>query len=235
MKSKKLEYIILFYVVIHWLYSIYMFTQSLSYGAIWLAIALVESILFYVGCRKWNVLKTVLMCVLVLQSALSLGIVLGGNDTNIEDADFVLVLGYQLDNNEMSETLKLRLDKAYEYAMNNPYSTFVLCGGVTRENTISEAEIMRRYLSFRGLNESRIVCEDQSTNTIENIQNSLEYVRGDSKIVVVSSNYHVARAKMICESVGLNVKGIGSKAPILLIPNQCLFEKISMLRLLLNI
>lgn len=235
LKNNLSKFICLFYIGFHLIYSLYMFTQAYSYGAIWLGFALIEVGIFYLGKIKWNKLWTILSCVLVLQSVLSFGIVVCSKSSDIQGADSVLVLGYQLSNNEMSETLKYRLDEAYDYAVNNPNSRLVLCGGVTRENTVSEAEVMKEYLLELGLHENRIYCEDESTNTIENIQNSFAYVDADSKIIVLSSNYHVIRARMICEKAGLDVKILGSKAPFLLIPNQCFFEKISMLRLLLNI
>ncbi|MBR3841140.1 MAG: YdcF family protein [Erysipelotrichales bacterium] len=237
MKNKLsiVDSIIYFYIVCHALYSVYMFTVSVSYGGIWLAITLVEGILLFIGKKKLSVILKVLACCCILQSCISFGLLVSGNDSDIDNADSVLVLGYQLTNNEMSDTLKYRLDKAYEYAVNNPDSTLVLCGGVTRENTVSEASVMREYLLDLGIGEKRIQCEDKSTDTIENIQNSLDYVDKNSKIVVLSSNYHVTRAKMICEKVGLNVKRCGSKAPLMLLPNQFLFEKLGILKMLIRL
>lgn len=157
-----------------------------------------------------------------------------GIDFNIKQADSVLVLGYQLEDNEMTKTLEYRLDKAYDYARNNPDSQLILCGGITRKNVVSEATVMKEYLLSKGMDENRLICEDQSTDTIENIQNSLNYIDSQSKILVLSSNYHVYRAKLICEKAGLDVHILGSKAPLLLIPHQCLFEKIGIIRLFLN-
>lgn len=236
MKSKVniIDYVGLGYVVFHALYTIYMFSVSISYGGIWLAITLVETILIILGKKKYNVLIKLVVCICIIQSCLSMGLLIGGNDRDIKNADSVLVLGYQLDNNEMSETLKYRLDKAYDYAINNPNSTLVLCGGITRENTVSEAKVMKDYLKSLGLDEKRMKLEDKSTDTIENIQNSLAYVDKNSKIVVLSSNYHVTRAKMICERAGLTVKRCGSKAPLSLLPNQFLFEKLGVLKMLIE-
>ena len=231
-KVSLVDVIVYFYVLCHALYTIYMFTVSVSYGGIWLAITVVEGILLFIGKKKCNALLKALMCVCLLQTGLSFGLLVSGNDKDIDNADSVLVLGYQLTNNEMSDTLKYRLDKAYEYALNNPNSTLVLCGGVTRENTVSEAEVMKAYLLDLGLDAKRIECEDKSTDTIENIQNSLNYIDKNSKIVVLSSNYHVTRAKMICEKAGLSVKRCGSKAPLLLMPNQFLFEKLGILKMM---
>ena len=92
---------------------------------------------------------------------------------------------------------------------------------------------MEDYLLDKGLDRSRIIIEDKSTDTIENIVNASNYLE-DNKVLVISSNYHVFRARMICNKAGLEADGLGSKAPLLLIPNQLLFEKIGIFGLMIN-
>lgn len=233
-KFKTFINIILYsYLIFHIVYAIYMFTQSILYGFIWLAISILEIAILILN-KKIKFLKYILSFILIAQTILSIIIMCLGINFDTNNADYVLVLGYQLDNNQMSETLEYRLDKAYEYSKKNENSILVLCGGITHDNTISEAELMEKYLVNKGLNKNKIVTEDQSTDTIENINNSLSYINKDSKIVIISSNYHVFRAKQICKTVGIEAKSIGSKAPILLIPNQLLFEKIGFIKLFLT-
>lgn len=227
------HYIGLLFIILHLLYTIYMFTQSVMYGALWMTISLIEIVIFLLGYKKFSFLNIFLVIVLVLQCAFSCGIMLMGSDKDVDNADYVLVLGYQLDHDQMTQTLEMRLDKAYEYSKQNPDSILVLCGGITRENTISEAEVMSDYLIQKGIDENKLVLEDKSTDTIENIQNSLDYIDEDSSILVISSNYHVFRAKLIAQKAGINAKGSGSSAPFLLIPNQLLFEKLGMIKILL--
>ena len=93
---------------------------------------------------------------------------------------------------------------------------------------------MKDYLIANGLDESRIILEDKSKDTIENIANALEYIGNDKEVLVISSNYHVFRAKMIAGKVGLKAAGLGSKAPLLLIPNQLLFEKLGIIGLMIS-
>ena len=66
---------------------------------------------------------------------------------------------------------------------------------------------------------------------IENIKNCKQYIDTDSKIVVLSSNYHVYRASKICEKAGFTVHTLGSKAPLLLLPNQFLHEKLGFIKM----
>ena len=231
---KVINLILIFYLCFHLCYAIIMMMNSMMNGLIWLSIFLIELVCVILGKRKWKILLLLLAIVCIVQTLLSCAIMIMGIDFNIKQADSVLVLGYQLEDNEMTKTLEYRLDKAYDYARNNPDSQLILCGGITRKNVVSEATVMKDYLLSKGMDENRLICEDQSTDTIENIQNSLNYIDSQSKILVLSSNYHVYRAKLICEKAGLDVHTLGSKAPLLLIPHQCLFEKIGIIRLFLN-
>ena len=120
-----------------------------------------------------------------------------------KNADYVVVLGYALEDNQMTETLKLRLDRTYEYAIDNPNANIVLCGGVTGSNTVSEAKVMYDYLVTKGI------------------------------VSTLSSNYHVYRASKICEKAGFEVHTLGSKAPILLLPNQFLHEKLGFIKMMI--
>ena len=226
--------ILIAYLIFHTIYTIYMFTTSIGNGLIWAIILLLELFIVYLGYSKHKVFTIILVIALLLNSCFSLFILLKGNDFNTKNADYVLVLGYELDNNTMSDTLKYRLDKAYKYAKSNKDAQLILCGGVTGKNNVSEASVMYDYLRALGIDEERLVKEEQSTDTIENIKNSLNYITINSKIVVISSQYHVFRAKQICKNAGNEVKGIGSHAPLLLYPNQLLFEKLGLIKMLIK-
>lgn len=233
MKNLKLntwQIIVFIFILLHLIYAFFMSTQSIIYGILWFIIAFIEIIIFFLGCKKFHFLNIILVVILLLQVITSVAIMGMGTNSNTKNYDYVLVLGYQLNHNQMSETLRSRLDKAYQYATDNPRSQFILCGGITRKNTISEAQVMQDYLIQKGLDQKRIIIEDQSIDTIENITNSLQYV-DNNKVLVISSNYHVYRAKMICSKVGIEAKGLGSSAPLLLIPNQLLFEKLGIIKM----
>ena len=142
-------------------------------------------------------------------------ILLGSFDSNIDNADCVLVLGHQLENDKADDVLKYRLRKTIKYLDNNPNTKVILSGGITKNNTISEASYMKDYLVKNGIDPRIITLEDTSIDTVENIENCLAYLKPTDKITLISSNYHVLRAKMICKLLGLKVKGIGCYTPIL--------------------
>ena len=221
------------YLIFHLCYAGFMFTQSLFYAMIWLAILVVEVLIVVFALKKAKFIVCIFTLFLLAQSCLSAFIYVKGFDLQTKNADYVVVLGYALEDNQMTETLKLRLDRTYEYAIDNPNANIVLCGGVTGSNTVSEAKVMYDYLVTKGIVSTRMRLEDTSTDTIENIQNCKSYIDTESKVVVLSSNYHVYRASKICEKAGFEVHTLGSKAPILLLPNQFLHEKLGFIKMMI--
>ena len=80
---------------------------------------------------------------------------------------------------------------------------------------ISEAEAIRNYLLQIGIPEDRILLENHSSNTEENMEYAAKLIRereGDDKAKVAFSttNYHVFRAGLLGTAAGLVVEGIGS-------------------------
>ena len=71
---------------------------------------------------------------------------------------------------------------------------------------------MRDWLLARGVPDADIVAETESFNTRENLRNAKEIMqkRGLTQALVVTSDYHVARALMLCRQVGIEATGKGS-------------------------
>ena len=89
---------------------------------------LLEIMIVILGYNKHIIFTFLLIFSLLLNSACSLFITAMGNDLNTRKAEYVLVLGYQLDNNNITDTLKYRLDKAYKYAKANEKTGFAETG-----------------------------------------------------------------------------------------------------------
>ena len=86
-----------------------------------------------------------------------------------ESVNYVIVLGAQVRGNKISRTLERRLDKAVEYAAYHPNTVFVLSGGQGFGEDITEAKCMENYLTAHGISRERLVLEEKSTNTKENL------------------------------------------------------------------
>lgn len=122
-----------------------------------------------------------------------------------EKPNVIVVLGCQLWGINPSPMLQKRLDKAYDLMVKYPDVPVVVTGGQGDDEVISEGEGMKMYLVSRGIPEDRIIVEDKSTSTFENIKNAFEITdsMGLSRdITIATSEYHVYRASLIARSQG---------------------------------
>ena len=117
-----------------------------------------------------------------------------------------IVLGCRVYGERASQSLRERLEAAYEYLVEHPEADCVVSGGQGDGEDISEAECMYRWLVEKGIEPSRIYKEDQSTSTEENIAFSKEVIEENGlfqKVVIISNEYHIFRAGMIADDHGL--------------------------------
>lgn len=141
-------------------------------------------------------------------------------------ADYVIVLGAQWKENGPSYTLKKRLDKAIEYLNANPETKVIVSGGRGSNEPISEAQGMQGYLMEAGIAAERILMEDESTNTYENLSFSSELLdEVNDRVVLVTNNFHVFRATAIAHKQGYaQVEGLAAGSYPWMIPNNLLRE-----------
>ena len=148
----------------------------------------------------------------------------GSIDTVTYQEDAIIVLGAGLEGEEPSQALRLRLNAAYHYAVKNPNAIIVVSGGQGKNESIPESTAMKRYLMKQGIAEERIVEENKSTSTKENLAFSktiLDKLLGkDYKIVVITNNYHIPRAEHLAEAAGFSsvTHASGSTPPSIFIP-----------------
>lgn len=147
-------------------------------------------------------------------------------------ADYIIVLGAQVRGREPSYNLARRLDVAYGYLMENEDTLVILSGGKGPGEEISEAQAMAEYLLEKGIPAERMILEDQSRNTDENIRFSKEKAELEhASVVVATSNFHVFRGVMIARKQGLTqVEGLGAEIMWFTIPNLYLREAVAILK-----
>lgn len=142
------------------------------------------------------------------------GFVLSQMGAEGEDGlDYIVVLGARVNRGGVpSKPLYWRIDAAEEYLRENPNTKAILSGGQGADEPISEAQCMFDTLTARGIDESRLIMENSSTNTNENIRYSLALMEEGATFGVVTNNFHVFRAVRIAEKVsGQKVSGIASR------------------------
>lgn len=148
------------------------------------------------------------------------------------DADYVIVLGARVNGREVSRNLKYRLDAALGYIKNNPGCKIVVTGGQGKGEDITEGQAMEDYLVKNGTDPGIIFKEEESENTEENLKYSMDIIKDKSaKVVVISNNFHIYRAKRIALKQGYeNVSGIGARTVIFTIPNCYLREAFAVIK-----
>ena len=160
----------------------------------------------------------------------------GVYDTTTENEDFVVVLGCGLNGETVTANLAYRLDEALKYSEKNQDVTAIVSGGQGKNEDISEAEAMEKYIVLQRGNSLRIIRESKSASTQENLQFSKEIMDGEKSeysVCIVTNNYHILRAKIIAKSLGLNATHIGAKTDYRTVPVCYTREMIAIISLLL--
>ncbi len=128
------------------------------------------------------------------------------------NSDVIIVLGAQVKaDGTPSVALERRMTAALEVYREDP-QTIICCGAQGANEPAAEGDVMRAWLIARGVREEDAVAETGSFNTRENLMNAREIMeeKGLSQALIVTSDYHVARALALCRQVGIPATGKGS-------------------------
>ena len=133
--------------------------------------------------------------------------------------DYIIVLGAGVDGTKPSPIMESRLESALKLIDDHQEAKVILSGGQGSGEMVTEAEAMSSYLISHGVEEKRIIKEERSTSTFENLANSQEILNKiflDKKVegIIVTSDFHLFRAEFLAKRLGLDV--IGDSAPSLL-------------------
>ena len=127
-----------------------------------------------------------------------------------EGLDAIIVLGARVDENGPSGSLRQRISAARVYLEENPDTVCIASGGQGSDEGISEAECIRRDLIALGIAEGRIILEDESTDTLSNLQNSFALLPpGTERVGIVTNDFHIFRALAMARHIsGLEFCGV---------------------------
>jgi uncharacterized SAM-binding protein YcdF (DUF218 family) len=144
-----------------------------------------------------------------------------GNMEVPNHADYIIVLGARVKGTVPSLAFASRINAAAEYLKKNEETIVIASGGKGHGEDISEAKSIRRELVKQGINKTRIILEDQSTDTYENINFSKKFIPEGARLgLVVTNNFHLYRAVSIARDNGLDVQGLPAKTPWIAVPKS---------------
>ncbi|MDL2324014.1 YdcF family protein [Ruminococcaceae bacterium OttesenSCG-928-A16] len=155
-----------------------------------------------------RVLKYTVWAGLTLFAALFVFVAVSGyTNTATGTESVIIVLGAGIKNETISDVLRHRLDAATKAWKSNPSALLVVAGGKGRQENISEALAMQRYLVLQGIPPSQIIMEDQSTSTEENLLFTKQILaqKGyaeDTEVALVTNAFHCYRAGKYAQKAG---------------------------------
>ena len=135
------------------------------------------------------------------------------------EPDFLLILGCRVKGDKPEPTLQMRTEKAAGFLSEHKNTIAVCCGGIVHDDqTKSEAEAIKDALIEAGIDEGRILLEDQSTTPKENFVNAKSIIDGmklqnEPKIAFLSSEFHLMRSLFIAKLTGLDVRSVPAPSP----------------------
>lgn len=143
---------------------------------------------------KW-IYISLLICAIIVFVVYECIIINAAASEPLDDADYIIVLGARVVGTNPGRPLGERIKTAYDYLEANPDTIAILSGGQGSDELISEARCMFNELTRMGIDSSRLIMEDKSTSTFENMTFSLKHINGDNvRVGVVTNGFHIYRS-----------------------------------------
>lgn len=128
----------------------------------------------------------------------------------------VIVLGCRVNGTTPSLMLAERLNAALQYLEEHPEAACIVSGGQGPDEQITEAAAMRSYLLQRGISDDRILTEEKSENTAQNLRYSAEILKAGglpSDVAVVTDSFHQFRGQREAKKQGLAPSAVNARTP----------------------
>ena len=154
------------------------------------------------------------------------GVILCGGMMQPESGlDYIVVLGARVNGTVPSGSLRNRIRVGAEYLRDNPGTIAVLSGAQGSGEEISEARCMYDHLVAAGVNPARLILEDRSTDTSENLRFSRVLIPENASVGLVTNNFHIFRALALARGLGWQgVQGIPVATTAFSIPHYYMRE-----------
>ena len=142
----------------------------------------------------------------------------------IQGLDCIVVLGAKVNGTQPSGALRNRIQVAAEYLQANPDTIAVLSGGQGSDEQISEARCMYENLTRMGIDPARLILEDKSTDTSENLIFSRKLIPQDASVGLVTNNFHIFRSLHLAKGLDWDVSGVPVATSLISFPHYMMRE-----------
>lgn len=226
------ELFILYGMLLHFMNPGTLFSELVSFCNIWI---LIGAIFLFLGTYRKNHQKSFIRALkrgqkIALACLMGAGLIIASINLYLirhpalgasSDTKYVIILGGGIDKNgQLPQTVRNRIELAADYLLENKNAIAVATGG-TLYHLPPEAPAMKNYLISLGIEADRILIDDKALDTIQNFQNSCQVLADhenlpksailESKILVVTSFFHLARAQRLARRMGFkHITGLGS-------------------------
>ncbi len=152
-----------------------------------------------------------------------------------DDTKTMIILGAGLRKNRISPVLRRRLDTALPVMKAKPDMLVVVTGGKGATQEVTEAEEMKKYLAAAGVDPDRIVVENKSTSTKENLYFAMNILRENvsikkNGIILVTNDFHMFRAKHLAVKAGFIPFGLPASTPLSIVINCHIREHLAIIK-----
>lgn len=170
----------------------------------------------------------ILFLSIVIASAIAVNIWNYGKKDEKSPSDVAIVLGAAVWDGEVSPVYRERINHAITLYEDGFVDCIILTGGFGEGSYKSDSQVAKEYALSQGVPEERILTEEKSTITEENLEFSKEIMEenGFETAIIVSDPLHMKRSMLMAEDYNINAlssptttsmyKSLKTKIPFLL-------------------
>ncbi len=146
--------------------------------------------------------------------------------------DILIILGAKIKEGGVpSLSLKNRLDVANDYLIQYPHVKVVVSGGQGKDEDQTEASAMYTYLVNKGIDPNRILLEEASTSTYENLLFTKRLFSNElTEATIVSNDFHLTRAVYLANKLDMKVDTLAAKTPPVVESKSRIRERLALLK-----
>ena len=155
--------------------------------------------------RLLRFLAAGLAAVVVLWLASLLLVLYAGAVPSVRRADAILVLGAAQYNGRPSPVFRARIDHGLDLYRRGLARRVIFTGGVGKGDTLSEAEVARRYALAQGVPDSVVLVERRGETSAQSVvaAASLMHAHQLASALIVSDSYHMLRLELLARRAGI--------------------------------